>query len=69
MKLHLHVGKSTITANSNYSTKQENRTALVKMSQPRPYAEIYIKFAKRAPQRKKKDLAEFIKEPNGDFLL
>ena len=40
------------------------------MSQPRPYADIYIKFAKRAPLRKKKkDLAEFIKEPNGDFLL
>lgn len=41
------------------------------MSQPGPYAEIYIKFAKRAPQRerKKKDLAEFIKGPNGDFLL
>ena len=39
------------------------------MSQPRPYADIYIKFAKRAPLRKKKDLVEFIKEPNGDFLL
>ena len=34
--------------------KQENRTALVKMSQPGPYAEIYMKFAKRAPQRKKR---------------
>ena len=29
---------------------------LVKMSQLGPYAEIYIKFAKRAPQKEKKKI-------------